>query len=115
MNEISPGVRKLVAWLNKKGFHTTDSGDGSNFKAGMECAVEFPMVAMVSTPVALISDANYLVALLKTVGVNLRKIGPLQYGNEDTDVIPCVQATCDPVDMTAIIMLTNVTDEDLEL
>ena len=38
---ISPGVRELVAELNGQGFVTTDSGDGSNYVEGMECALPF--------------------------------------------------------------------------
>lgn len=41
---ISPGVRDLVAALRDAGLHTTDSGDGSNHAAGMECALPFPHV-----------------------------------------------------------------------
>lgn len=39
-NEISPGVRDLVREINEvHGIETCDSGDGSNYEAGMGCAL----------------------------------------------------------------------------
>lgn len=45
--DISPGVRKLVAALREAGLWTSDSGDGSNYEAGMDCALPFPHVFIV--------------------------------------------------------------------
>ncbi len=45
MDDICPGIKAVVRLLTKEGFHTTDSGDGSHFKEGMEGAWEMPMVA----------------------------------------------------------------------
>ena len=42
-NEIDPGIRHVVKAINDAGYETSDSGDGT--KVGMECAVDFPMVA----------------------------------------------------------------------
>lgn len=42
-NEIDPGIRHVVKALNDAGYETSDSGDGT--KVGMECAVDFAMVA----------------------------------------------------------------------
>ncbi len=44
--ELSPGIRQAVMWFNERGYETTDSGDGSNFEAGMECALEYPHVVI---------------------------------------------------------------------
>ena len=45
--EISPGVRDLVREINEDlGFETCDSGDGSNFEAGMSCAIPVRHVFM---------------------------------------------------------------------
>lgn len=41
MKEISPGVLDLVTELQKLGYNTTDSGDGSNFEEGMEGALPY--------------------------------------------------------------------------
>lgn len=38
-DEIPEGVRPLVKLLNDFGYETTDSGDGSNYENGMECAI----------------------------------------------------------------------------
>jgi len=40
-SHISEGVRDLVITLNNAGFETTDSGDGTNFKNGMEHALPY--------------------------------------------------------------------------
>ena len=39
LKSIPYGVRSLVKDLNERGYTTTDSGDGSNFKEGMSCAL----------------------------------------------------------------------------
>jgi len=59
-DQISPGVRDLVRELRGRGFETTDSGDGSNHAAGMECALPFRHVAIVTT----IQDMEDVVAEL---------------------------------------------------
>jgi hypothetical protein len=41
MSDISPGIVDIVNQLNKLGYATCDSGDGSNYENGMECA--FPV------------------------------------------------------------------------
>lgn len=52
---ISPGVRDLVRELNELGYTTTDSGDGSNHAAGMECALPYRHVFInAPTPRAMI-------------------------------------------------------------
>jgi len=48
-SDLSPGVRELVVALREAGLFTTDSGDGSNYEAGMGCAMPFPHV-FVLTP-----------------------------------------------------------------
>jgi len=65
MEELSPGIKDFVVWLNDNGFDTIDSGDGSNHEDGMECAVEFPMVAIqVMDKNKLISEADRLIELI---------------------------------------------------
>lgn len=46
--ETDAGIRGVVLALNEAGFETTDSGDGT--KVGMDCAVDFPMVAGLLAP-----------------------------------------------------------------
>lgn len=40
-DQISPGVRDLVRELNEAGYETTDSGDGTNYRNGMEGALPY--------------------------------------------------------------------------
>lgn len=49
MEEICPGIAEVVNLLNAEGFVTTDSGDGSHLKDGMECAWDVPMVVCLET------------------------------------------------------------------
>lgn len=97
MDNLSPNVTRLVRFLNDHGFITTDSGDGSNFEAGMECAVPEPMVAIQVDPSYLVTEAQRLHVLLQSRGVRF----------EDG---PVIQATYDPHDQSSIILLLNVVD-----
>lgn len=65
---ICEGIRGAVEWLNSAGFKTSDSGDGSHFRDGMEGAMEDPMVYIVSNPCSLVRDANRLRDMLDGVG-----------------------------------------------
>lgn len=47
LEELNPGIRGLVSWLNNKGYVTSDSGDGTNYKNGMEGALPYPSVVIV--------------------------------------------------------------------
>ena len=45
-DELCPGIKHVVLWLNSLGYKTTDSGDGSHYMDGMDCAVPDPMVVI---------------------------------------------------------------------
>ena len=62
---LSPGIRGAVLWLNLMGFHTVDSGDGSNYANGMEGAMEIPMIAIKSRHNHLIEESRHLFEVLK--------------------------------------------------
>ncbi len=49
-SSLSPGVRMLVEAPREAGLEATDSGDGSNYEAGMECALPFPHVFIACPP-----------------------------------------------------------------
>ena len=102
---LSPGVRELVVWLNAWGFETVDSGDGSNYAAGMEGAMDCPMVAIVASPDDLVQDAVDLMDLLRDRGV--------KFGPEEGQ--PRIQAIFDPADGSAVIVLTDVLSADVEM
>ena len=49
-DELSPGIRDLVRELNDLGYETTDSGDGTNYQEGMECALPYRHVIGIIPP-----------------------------------------------------------------
>lgn len=65
---IDPGIRPLVEQLNRWGFETTDSGDGSKAST-MGCAVEWAHVFMKSSPESLVEDSHRLALLIENSGV----------------------------------------------
>ena len=102
---LSPGIRKTVLWLHNLGFDTTDSGDGSNYKAGMECAMPYPHVCIVAPPSELASACDRLRGFLSAKGVDVQPIGP-----DPDDLQPFIQGTYDPANGVAIIDLHGVND-----
>jgi hypothetical protein len=67
---ICPGIKGMVEFLRTNGFKTSDSGDGSRFKDGMEGAMEEPMVAMfLDGDCHLWAEANRLYELLDGRGI----------------------------------------------
>lgn len=104
-DDISPGVADLVTWLTLRGFVTTDSGDGSNYRAGMECALPYTNVFMVvADPTRLVDETRRLHALLVAEGVDFGVT------NENAPVIEC---SWNPVDNVAIIALLGVGNDDI--
>ena len=100
-DNISPNVRKLVWWLNENGFKTTDSGDGSNYEAGMEGACPFLMVAITVEHLNLVPESDRLCRLLnKCFGITF----------ECGSIGPNIEASYNPGDSSACIVLTYVTD-----
>lgn len=98
--EVSPGVRELVRRLNECGFTTCDSGDGSNFAAGMECADPVAHVHMRIEPREGVPASHDLSGLLTAwLGRDLR----------DSEV----QFTYDPVNEIGLLSILGVRDEDL--
>ena len=98
---LSPNIRKTVAWLNENGFETCDSGDGSNFAAGMEGALEFPHVFIsCSNPMEAITESLRLTALLQ-------ERGPIPAGVS-------VEVNYSPLDNIAMIGLYHYDDSYLE-
>ena len=98
--EIDPGVRRLVALLNERGFNTTDSGDGVS-KDPEARWIEHPHVFIrCESPEHMIAQSYRVVDVLTEVGVRW-------------DGAANVEATWSPVDGVAIIMVTHVSDADL--
>lgn len=98
---MNPGIRKTVAFLNERGFETTDSGDGKTHD--FACDRDHPYVVIKTEPGALVFDARLLLSVLGEAGVQFHPIGP--------EPGPSIQATFDPADGTAFIDLLCVDDE----
>ena len=95
---VDPGVRSLVAWLNLRGFKTTDSGDGvskADFIAEGE-ALHVAHVHMRVGAIDLLNESQRLMTLLDEIGVTV-----------DPGTI---QATYDPADGIAVLTLSGVDD-----
>ncbi len=102
---LDPGIRRLVRWLRSRGYETTDSGDGSKVTT-MDCALAIPNVFIATTASRLTADADALLADLATIGVVLGAMS-------EEEVQPAIQATYDPSDGTAVLMLFGVSDADM--
>jgi hypothetical protein len=111
---LSSGIRSLVVWLDRQGFNTTDSGDGSNHAAGMEGAMPCPMVAITTEPHRLVADAQLLFRMLREQGVDFNHAcrGMTCDPPEEANW-PQIQASFDPADGSGIILLTNVLSKDV--
>lgn len=106
---LSPGVKDLVVLLDAAGFTTVDSGDGSNFEAGMECATPFPMVAMLVNPAEnLVAETKRLKTLLESKGVNFSEMADSENGK-------VIEAHYEPMEDMAVIVVIGVLSKDLSL
>lgn len=104
---INPGVRKLVTLLNDHCFVTTDSGDGKTHDFPCDRPYAYVTIRVSSpSPGTLVLEAMRLRDVLRKHGVD---VVPM---NEEGN--PCIQATFDPADLTAMIDLQHVTDEMLK-
>ena len=106
MDHLCPGIEKTVHWLQSHGFKTTDSGDGVS-NEGMECAIDFPNVFMVTEPQHLIPECKRLMKVLAEKGI--------QCGGMTMDGAPKPhnEGSYDPSDGNAIISLFYVDDKKL--
>lgn len=102
--DLCPGIRRTVGWLQARGFKTTDSGDGHS-NEGMECALSVPNVTMVCPPGMMAGEADRLRALLAVHGVMVEPCSPEEPGP------PQIQASYDPANGVAAIVLLNVDDK----
>jgi hypothetical protein len=109
-DDLDPGIRRTVLWLRKAGFDTTDSGDGvSKFKVAepMEGALDYPHVVCVLKPEELYYEAIFMARLVQAQGVKVVQNGRREPGQAE------VQASLDPADGSAILVLAGVGDAEL--
>lgn len=71
IDELSPGIKEAVLWFQSKGYETCDSGDGSNYKEGMEGALPYKHIFIEVRPHELITQANTISKLLVEAGAFL--------------------------------------------
>lgn len=88
--EVSPGIQYAVRRMRDWGYQTTDSGDGSNFEAGMECALEFPHVF------AQLEDLNFAF----TQANNLQYLLEKEFPGKDVTV----EMSYSPIDKVCVLM-----------
>jgi len=102
LDALDPGVRDLVVWLRSHGFNTTDSGDGVTKRAaGNTDALDVPHVFMrVDLSVHLRAEALRLQYLLGLFAHLTPQPGR-------------IEASYDPANGIAILMLMGVSDDDL--
>lgn len=94
--QLDPGIRKVVRWLNENGFETTDSGDGRSKFLGEDppcCAMNFPNVAITVPRDRLVAEALRLEDLLRSKGC-----GPVAAREEETPGEVTLQAFYEPVE-----------------
>ena len=94
--QLCPGIREAVRWFHHWSWDTTDSGDGSHATAGMEGALDIPMVVVaVADEKDLSTDAWSLISdLHKALSV------------EDFEQVD-LQAMFNPKDGVASILVTG--------
>lgn len=91
--DLSQGIKSIVVLLNENGWEISDSGDGSSYEAGMECAIPEPMVVVVvGRPIELGSTCDGL----------FRFLGAKLPGNKIT-----IQGNYSPNDGISSILLTG--------
>ena len=101
---LDPGIRDTVQWMLDLGYETTDSGDGKTKPAqGDADALPYPHVSMRTTRERLTFDADKLLEQLREIGI------PIAPAGEDASR-PAIQATYDPADGSALLILTGVDD-----
>ena len=103
---LDPGIVKVVAFLRKNGFHTTDSGDGvTKLTPGYDpdCVMDIPHVFMQVQPATmLVDEANRLSRLLR-----------MHFAVRPAPANMRVEASYDPTDRIAILALTGLDDAAL--
>ena len=107
---LSPDIRKLVRFLHECDYETTDSGDGTNLKEGMGCAVSFPMVVVNLSDIddcGLVEEADHLWSLLEDKAKVL--MGEMNSSGHHRTV----EASYSPLDSQEILMVMHVTDSDM--
>lgn len=108
-DDLDPGIRQVVRWLNDNSFVTTDSGDGVS-KPHADEVLDVPHVSIRCEAETLVQVCDQLTILLREAGV---EPSPMT-----EDVVPGavhVQGFYDPSvsQQDAFILLLGLNDEGL--
>lgn len=105
MNEINPGIRRVVELLNANGYATCDSGDGKT--RDFECDRPNGYVVVRLPTGCDLVDATHNV--FSTLCARTTAAGNLRMWNGEIKVT----GNYDPVDQICLIDVDGITDEDL--
>ncbi len=103
MTDLNPGIRRTVAWLNGKGWTTTDSGDGETHDFECDRPNAYVVIRLKDPETLAVEAHRLLVALREEQGINLEAV--------NDDGRPCLQASYDPANGLALLDLMNVSDK----
>lgn len=106
MNELNPGIKKLVKILNENGFKTTDSGDGKTHDFGCDRSNAYVCIEVQGLRRSEDEAVRLMDFMRFKCDIDIYPIG--------IDGAPCIQATYDPANGTAFIELMHVDDSMLE-
>ncbi len=113
LEDVDPGIARVVAWLRDAGFDTTDSGDGvtkiaQGFTPEDDGVLETAHVHMTVPPGQLITQADRLALLVraKLAGVVLPN------GALAIDAV-IIDATYMPLEAVAVLTLFGMSDAEL--
>jgi len=90
---LPEGVREFVLWLQRLGWNTTDSGDGTNYLNGMEGALPYDHVVITTQPGELVWDADRLKGQLEAAEIDLSSV--------------LIEANYSPLDGIALIIISD--------
>jgi len=106
VNEIDPGVRRLVTWLREQGFDTSDSGDGKH-KDTLGWSVGDCLLCL---HVVIVVDRYDLADAADQLQYKLQRWLGIQISENTFEARPQIHASYDPVDGSALITLLYVDD-----
>lgn len=89
LDNLNPGVRRLVAFLREQGFETVNSGDGATHLC--TCDLEFPYVSIqINHDQDLIREADRLYGMMRNLGIQMQVVPEMA---DPHDEVPEAEAT----------------------
>jgi hypothetical protein len=107
LQALDPGIRETVRRLREAGFDTSDSGDGRSKPADPVEVLDFPHVAIRASASSLIGEAERLRFFLSDAGLTVEPFGM----EPEPEKRIGIQASYDPSNGSAIVLLTGLSDE----